>query len=165
MAFWMAAAMLGSSVMSYMGDAANAKAQKKIQAYKNKMLNIAAALSQNSVTTNEILSSAQSARQAIAIRRDEMSTLASTSVSAAAAGVRGKSVNLSLIDVQRNAGNAEKDRQRDLAQSYLQYDQQRQNISLQAVQGQDLSYIPTPKLGTYLLSAATNYMSSTGGGR
>lgn len=161
---WMAAAMAASAIAKFAGDSANAKAQKKIQRYKNKMTNLAAAMSMNSITENEAMAVQQSARQAVAMRRDEMSTLGSTAVAAAAAGVKGNSVNLSVVDVQRNAGRAERDRQIDLEQQFLQFQQQRQSTVLSAAQGQDISYIPRPNFLSYALQAAPSVMSAYGKG-
>lgn len=161
--FWMAAAagmqVLGA-IGQYKADKANAKAARAIQEYKNKMLSISNALNQNAITTNTTLAIQQSARQAVYMRADELSTLGSTAVAAAAAGVRGRSVNQTLLAVQRNAGLQEAQRSTDLQQQFLQFDQQRLSSSLDAVNGQDLSYIPKPQLGSYLMKAATNIASS-----
>lgn len=139
---------------AYRADRAQAKAQKAIQAYRNKMLNISNAMNQNSITTNQTLAIQQSAKQAVFQRRDELSTLGATAVSAASAGVRGNSVNMSLLDVQRNAGFQEKARQTDLEQQFMQFRQERLTSNLSAVMGMDYSYIPKPALGSYMLKAA-----------
>ena len=144
------------AIGSYRADKARAKAQKAMQEYRNKMTNIANAINQNAITQNTTLAIQQSAKQAVHMRRDELSTLGSTSVAAAAAGVRGRSVNSTLLNVQRQAGLSEKQRSDDLQQYFLQARQQRLSSSLSAVQNQDLSYIPKPSLGSYLLKAAGN---------
>lgn len=149
---------------SYSADKARAKAQKRIQEYRNKMTHIANAINQNAITTNTTLAIQQSARQAVHMRKDELSTLGSTAVAAAAAGVRGKSVNATLLDVQRQAGLLEKQRSQDLQEYFLQEKQQRLSSTLSAVQNQDLSYIPKPSLGAYLLNAAGNIAGAKMGG-
>lgn len=145
-----------SAFMSYRGDKAQYKAQKAIQEYRNKMTNIANAINQNAITQNTTLAIQQSARQAVNMRRDELTTAGSTAVAAAAAGVRGRSVNATLMDVQRKAGLLEKQRTDDLEQFFMQARQQRLSSALSAVQNQDLTYIPKPRLSTYLISAASN---------
>lgn len=142
--------------MDYRADKAQWKAQTAIKAYRNKMTNIANAINQNAITQNTTLAIQQSARQAVHMRRDELSTLGSTAVAAAAAGVRGRSVNATLMDVQRQAGLLEKQRTDDLEQYFLQTRQQRLGSALSAVQNQDLSYLPKPKFGQYLMRAAVN---------
>ena len=155
---WMALAAglnVAGSLAQYGADKAQAKANKAVQEYRNKMTRIADAINQNAITTNTTLAIQNSARQAVFMRRDEISTLGSTVVAAAAAGVRGNSVNKTLLDVKRNAAVQERMRQVDLEQQFLQFDQQRLSSALQAEQNRDYSYIATPKLGTYLLSAGT----------
>lgn len=162
--FAIAAGMqVAGALGQYAGDKANAKAQKRIQEYRNKMANISNAINQNAITTNTSLAIQQSARQAVYMRRDELSTMGSTAVAAAAAGVKGRSVNATLLDVQRNAGLAERNRARDMEEQFLQFDQQRLSSSLSAVMNQDLSYIPKPKLSSYLIKAATNIASQKAG--
>jgi hypothetical protein len=141
---------------SYKADKAEAKARRRMQEYRNKMTNIANAINQNAITTNTTLAIQQSARQAVHMRTDELTSLGSTAVAAAAAGVRGRSVNASLLNVQRRAGQLEKQRSQDLEEYFMQVDQQRLSSALSAVQNQDLSYIPKPSLSTYLFRAAGN---------
>lgn len=162
--FAIAAGMqVAGALGQYSADKANAKAQKAVQKYRNKMANIANAINQNAITTNTILSMQQSARKAVFMRRDELSTLGSTAVAAAAAGVRGRSVNASLMAVQRNAATAERMRQNDLEEQFMQYDQERLSSSLSAVMNQDHSYIAKPSLGSYLFKAASSIAQSKAG--
>lgn len=142
-----------SQGLNYRADKAQWKAQTAMKEYRNKMVNIANAINQNAITQNTTLTIQQSARQAVHMRKDELTTLGSTTVAAAAAGVRGKSVNAALVDVKRKAGLLEKQRTDDLEQYFLQARQQRLSSSLSAVQNQDLSYLPKPRFSTYLLRA------------
>lgn len=161
---WVQAAMMGFQAISgYKNAKARAKYQRRMQEYKNKMTNIANAINQNAITTNTTLQIQQSAKQAVHMRKDELTTLASTAVAAAAAGVRGNSVTQTLLNVQQNASGLEKQRQDDLQQYFLQADQQRLSSTLSAVQNQDLSYIAKPKLSNYLLGAAADFAGSSQG--
>lgn len=159
-----AGAQLLGAFGNYSADTAQAKAAIQMQEYRNKMTHIANAINQNAITQNTTLAIQQSARQAVHMRRDELSTLGSTAVAAAAAGVRGRSVNATLLDVQRNAGLLEKQRTDDLEEYFLQARQQRLGSALSAVQNQDLSYIPQPSLGSYLLNAAGSIAGMNVGG-
>ena len=153
-------ATIGLSVagafMSHSADKANAKAQQRMQEYRNKMTNIANAINQNAITQNVTNTIQQSARQAVFMRKDELTSSGSTAVAAAAAGVRGRSVNATLLDVQRQAGLSEHQRATDLENFFLQAKQQRLSSSLSAVQNQDLSYIPKPRLSSYLLKSVAS---------
>ncbi len=153
-----------SAFLSYGADKAQAKAAKRMQEYRNGMVNIANAINQNAITQNTTLAIQQSAKQAVHMRRDELSTLGSTAVASAAAGVRGRSVTSTLLNVQRQAGLMEKQRSDDLQQYFLQAQQQRLSSSLSAVQSQDLTAIPEPSLGAYLFDAAKSTVSSLAGG-
>lgn len=148
---------------SYRADKAQAKAQRAMQDYRNKMTNIANAINQNAITQNTTLQVQQSARQAVFMRRDELSVAGSTAVAAGAAGVRGRSVNATLVKVQQDAGLLEKQRADDLQNYFLQETQQRLSSSLSAVQNQDLSYIPKPRLSTYLLGAVAKNADKVAG--
>jgi len=146
--------------MQYNADKATYKANKAWQAYKNGMVDLSASEAQNTVTSNAILSSNAFVNQAVQLKKDTLITGAKTEVSAAAAGVKGRSVDLAVRSVLRNAANAEAQRQEDLRVSLLGFDQQRMNISMQAQMQKDYSYIPKPKAASYFLSAATNTASS-----
>lgn len=153
MSYFAAGASLLQGFMSYGADRAQAKAQKRMQEFRNKMTYLANAVNQNAITTNVTLAQQQSAKAAVNMRRDEIGATGSASVAAAAAGVRGRSVTATMLNIQRRAGLNEKARTDDLEQMWLQTDQQRLGSAMSAAQQQDYSYIPTPDLGTYLLGA------------
>ena len=159
----MLAAQGVSTLMNDKADKAQAKYQKRMQNYRNKMTNIANAINQNAITTSSTLQLQQSAQQAVYIKKDELSTTASSAVAAAAAGVRGNSVTQTLVSLQQKSAGLEKQRRDDLQQYFLQSDQQRLSSSLSAVQNQDLTHIPQPKLGQYLLKAGMEVAGSSQG--
>ena len=161
-----------SAFGSYQADKAASKAARAWQAYSNTMLRLSDAVNQNAITTNEIFSMQSFADQAIGIKQSNILTTAQAEVSAAAAGVKGVSVDDVMRDINRTAAVAENQRQNDFAASQLAFDQQRQSSAMSAASQQDYSYLPKPKLGSYLLNAAaksfggggSNTPSSTGGG-
>jgi len=155
---------MASAFGSYQADKASSKAARAWQAYSNTMTRLSDAVNQNSITTNEILSNQASADQAIGIKQSNILTQAQAEVSAAAAGVKGVSVDDVMKDINRNAAVAENARQNDLAASHLAFDQQRRSSSMSAAMQQDYSYIPRPKLGSYLLKAAASSLGGGGGG-
>jgi hypothetical protein len=154
---------LASAFGSYQADKAAAKAAQAWQAYSNTMLRLSDGLNQNAITTNEILSQQAFADQAIGIKQSNILTQAQAEVSAAAAGVKGTSVDDVMRDINRSAAVAENKRQNDLNASYLAFDQQRQSSAMSAAMQQDYSYIPKPKLGSYLLKAAAASLGGGGG--
>lgn len=163
---WQLFAKLGMDMlggfMQYQSDKAEAKAARAYQKYRNTMTNLSNAINQNAITTNEIMSNDAFTREAVDIKKDYLAADANATVSAAAAGVKGRSVNQSLFDIKRSMDVAEGLRQENLRNSWLAFDQQRQTSAMDAALQQDHSYIPKPKLASYLLNAAsknvTNFM-------
>lgn len=161
--FWMAAMMAAQAVSQYGADKATAKASKAYQAYKNAMARISDATTQNVITENQIATNQAYGDQSVGIKQQNLLSVAQSEVSAAAAGVKGRSVNQVQLDINRSAALAERQRQNDMTNSNLSFAGQRQQSAQSAANAQDYSYIPTPKLGSYLLNAASSYMQSKQG--
>jgi len=151
---------LGSMLSSYNADKASSKASRAIQAYNNAMVQLSNSVNQNAITQNELLAQQAFNQQAIQLQRGSILTQARVEVSAAAAGVKGRSVNQALFNVQRNAANQERQRQLSLRNANLAFDQQRVQSAMSAAMQTDHSYIPKPKFGTYLLKAASSMYGS-----
>lgn len=143
-----------SAGFAYNADKAKAAAQKKWQTYSNTMVNISNALNQGVISQNESLAISQSVQEQVNIQRGGLITAAKSEVEAAAAGVKGKSVNQALLDIQANAASRQRTAEIDLNNKLLGYQQQRNQSNLDAVMQKDYSYIPKPSAGTYLLGAA-----------
>jgi hypothetical protein len=154
-----------STFANYKESSLRTKEANAMKDYRNKMTNISNAINQNAITTNTTLQIQQSARKAVHIRREGLSSLGASTVIAAAAGVRGNSVQSTLIDLQRNTSLVDAARSRDLDQFFAQAHQQRLGSSLSAVQNQDLTFIPKPNLGQMLFKdfMATAESIATGG--
>lgn len=160
---WMAALTAASALASYGADKATAKAQQAYQVYKNAMARISNATTQNVITENQIATNQAYGDQAVGIKQQNILSVAQAEVSAAAAGVKGRSVNQVQLDINRSAALAERKRQNDMTNSNLSFAGQRQQSAQAAANAQDYSYIPTPKLGSYLLKAAASYAGSKQG--
>lgn len=142
--------------MQYSDAAKAADAKRAWQGYKNSMTMLSNANNQNIATTNENIARRDSADQGFQISRSEYLTSAQAEVSAASAGVGGRSPNDVLFDVERNASSAQAKRQLDLQSQYLQIDNQRQSSEFQAASNMDYSPIPEPNPATYMLNFATD---------
>jgi hypothetical protein len=151
-----------SAGMSYNADKERSKAQQAWQAYSNTMVSLSDAVNQNAITKNEILANEAFADQAIQNQKSGLISEAHVEVAAAAAGVKGRSVNQAMLDVQRNTANQEYQRQRSLRNANLAFDQQRLQSGLSAKMQTDSSYIPTPSGSSYFLNALSSSMSGTG---
>lgn len=161
--WWLAASAglnLLSAASSYSADKAQAKAQQAWQAYTNKMVDLSATVSQNAITTNQLLAADAFTNQAFQLRQDSIFTRAKVEASAAAAGVKGRSVNLSVRQVLRNSAAREAERQESFRTTMLGFDQQRLQTAMSAAMQKDYSYIPKPKAASYFLGAAMNTFNS-----
>ena len=143
-------------------DKAQANAQRAWQAYSNKMIDLSATVSQNAITTNQILASNALSNQAFELRRESIFTRARVEASAAAAGVKGRSVNLSIRQVMGNSARREVERQEDFRTTMLGFEQQRMGVAMQAAMQKDYSYIPQPKSSSYYLGAIMNTLGNSG---
>lgn len=136
----------------YKSAKAEAKAREAWQKYHNTMVNLSNATQQNGITMNEIFAQQALADQALQIKRGDIISSGSVEANAAAAGVTGNSVALSMLDVKRNSAQAEYKRQVTFKNTMLAFDTQRTNAALAAVMQGQHSYIPQPNAASYILS-------------
>lgn len=160
---WMAALSAAQALSSYGAAKSTAKAQQAYQVYKNAMARISDATTQNVITENQIATNEAYGDQAVGIKQQNILSTAQAEVSAAAAGVKGRSVNQVQLDINRSAALAERTRQNEMAASNLSFAGQRQQSAQSAANAQDYSYIPKPKLASYLLNAAVSVAGSKQG--
>lgn len=146
-------------LLSYNADKAQAKAKLAWQAYSNKMLELSATQSQNAITQNTLFAEDAFANQAFQLKQDSIFTRAKVEASAAAAGVKGRSVNLAVRQVIGNAAMRESERQEAFKAAALGFDQQRKQVAMSAAMQKDYSYIPKPQAASYFLGAAMKTFS------
>ena len=142
--------------MSYQAASTKAKADRQWQAYKNAMVKLADANNQNAITTNEVMLDRRVANQRFNIERSEYMTAGQAEASAAAAGTGGRSVDMVVFDIERNASMQQANVTSDQEAQYAQHDEQRRNSAFQAVMQQDHTFIPSPNLATYALGFASD---------
>ncbi len=143
-----------SAGTQYIAAKQRSKAEQKWQSYQNAMTNLSNAQNQTAISHNEEMAVQQAGQERVDIQRGGMITEAKVAVQAAAAGVAGKSVTESLLDVQRNAAAREQSSIEELNNTLLGYQQKRASSEFEAKIRQNYSYIPTPSAGDYLLNAS-----------
>lgn len=162
--WWAIAASTGMNMlqgmMNYNADKAQAKAQRAWQKYSNKMVDLSNSVNQNAINTNELLAADSFAAQAVQLQTDTALTTAKAETIAAAAGVKGRSVDRTLHQIMNNSAQREAERQEAFRVSKLGFEQQRQQMAMSAAMQKDYSYIPKPKAASYLLGAAMNSFNS-----
>lgn len=149
-----------SAGLNLEADKTESKLNRAWQKYSNTMIELSHSTSANAITTNEILSQHAFADQALVGKKTSILTQAKVEVAAAAAGVKGRSVNQAMFDVQRNAGAREAERQRSLSNANLAFDQQRLMGRMSANMQKDYSPIPKPNAASYYLNAGIGMMNS-----
>lgn len=149
-----------ASVLTQYGShvAASKKAEQDRlwQAYNNKMTRLQNSMNQNSLTTNENLARERREVQKMQIQRSEMATTASAEVSAAAAGTTGRSVDMVLNQIARNAATARGNLEQDAKNQEMQIDNQRMQSNFSTEMQIDYKRIPDPDPATMLLGITSD---------
>lgn len=149
--FGMSAIQSGTQHLgNYIVEKNKAKQDRMWQTYNNTMVKLQNAMNQNSITTNENMLRDRVKQQMYATQISEMETTATAEVSAAATGTVGRSVDMVLLDIGRNAANKRGDIQRDLKMQEVVIDNQRMTNDMQTQMSLDLKQIPSPSAGKAL---------------
>lgn len=143
----MAIGMLGAeSILGYQADKEQSDAKRAWQTYSNTMTDLSQAMNQNAITQNEILALETSADVAEDIQIDRLRAEGAAQVSAAASGIKGRTIRMGIFDIYRSASIAEGRRTRALDNKFLAFDQQRRSSSMTAALRKNYSFIPKPSL-------------------
>lgn len=144
----------------YMIQGVQADMQQAQQAHGNAMRSLSSAQQQNSVTLQEAQLQDKAARLGTSLQIASMKDRGSAEVNAAAAGVAGGSVQQALLGLKRSAIQAQDARMRNLSSEMMAAQEQRSNIRLAAVMGEDISIIQRPSIGTALLGIGVDVMQT-----
>lgn len=116
--------------------------QKAAQAHRNTMNQMSGALRENSITQKQMQTQDQGVRLSQAIQTQSMQDQGSAAVSAAAAGVAGGSVKATMLGLRRSALNAHDARQRNSDSAIIALEEDRKNVKLATIMGEDISVLP-----------------------
>ena len=139
------------AIGSFIAAGKKAESDRQWQEYNNKMTRLQDAQNQNALTTNENMRKERKHAQLMQVQKSETATKASAEVSAAATGTIGRSVNMVLFDIGRNAANARTAIEKDDKQQDAQTDNQRMQSAMQTELQLDLRHIPGPSPATLML--------------
>jgi hypothetical protein len=153
--WWMFAAQgamaLASSAAGHAATSQQADASRKLQKWQNAMTRLSGAQSQNAVTDNLVLAMQQNADQALEIQKGELKAEGAARVAAAAAGVKGSSVDQTMLDISRNAASKQFARSESLRGIFMTTKAQRKSIAQQTANSIDRSPISGPNITAELL--------------
>lgn len=141
---------------TYIAADKKAKSDRKWQEYNNKMVRLQDGLNQNSLTTNENMLKERAQTKKVQIQMSEYSTTASAEVAAAASGTVGRSVDMVLFDIGRNAAGARARVDKDTSLQEDQIEQQRLQSALAAETSINYKSIPGPSAATAMLGVAAD---------
>ena len=144
------------SVGSFIYQSRKAENDRLWQDYNNRMVRIQDGMNQNAITTNENMRKERLAMQKFSLQKQEMATTATAEVAAAATGTVGRSVNMVLFDINRNAAQARAKLDRDDEYGDEQARNQREQSAMGAQLQLDLRDIPNPNPATMLMGIAGN---------
>lgn len=146
------------AVSDYMAAADEAKIERRMQAYRNTLNKLSAERQIAAVNVNEDRQRSSYAQQAGVIQRTSIADKGRAAVSAAAAGVKGNSVDLQLRDLQGSADKASFFARRQFHQQMSDSGEQKKSIAIGAIANGDIQVIPKPSVGAMLLGAGTNLL-------
>lgn len=139
------------SIGSFIAAGKKAESDRKWQDYNNRMTRLQDAQNQNALTSNENMRKERKHVQLMQVKMSETATKASAEVSAASTGTIGRSVNMVLFDVGRNAARARSSIEKDDDWQDAQTDNQRMQSAMQTELQLDLRSIPGPSAASLML--------------
>lgn len=122
---------IANAGFGYLKAARDAKASRAWDKYNNAVAGMQGGQALNSITVNESMNREQHAKNKVAIEVSRLMATAKVTAGAAAAGVSGGSVDATLFNVGRNAGNRQAQEADSFENGLMVTTQQRRNISLQ----------------------------------
>ena len=147
------------AVTDYMAASDEAKIQRRMQQYRNTLNRLSAERQISAINTNEDRARSSYAQNESVIQRTSIADKGRATVAAAAAGVKGNSVDMQLRDLQGSADKASFFARRQFHQQMADSGEQKKSVAIGAVANQDLQVLPKPSVGAMLLGAGTNLLS------
>lgn len=146
------------AVTDFMAAKDQAAIDRKMQKFRNAMAKMQSARQQNAITINENRLASSAVESESMIQRTSIIDKGKAAVAAAAAGVKGNSVDMTMRDLAGSASRASYAVRRQLNQQMSDLGEQRKSVAIGAVLNQDIQVIPKPSVGSMLLGAGTSML-------
>ncbi len=117
--------------VSFLQKRQQARTQAAWDRYNNAMSGIQAGQASNAISTNAANLRSQNARNRVSIEKSRLMAAAKVKAGAAAAGVAGRSVDDTLFDLGRNAGNRLHEQKIRFSASMAGIGQQKRSVAMQ----------------------------------
>ncbi len=147
-------------VADFMIGGIQASMNEAAQAHSNTMRELASAQATNQVTLAESQIRDKSVRLSAALQQQSLKDQGAAEVSAAAAGVKGGSVDQMMLGLRRSAVQAQDARMRNRDANLLAQDTQRNNIKLASILGEDISVLPQPSVASAMLGLGATLLDT-----
>lgn len=145
----------GTALAGYFQAKEQTRLQRESQRHRNAVLALNSNLQRNALELQEIDARNASRRLDKQIQLQSMQDKAAGEVSAATSGVTGGSVTAVLRGLERSSMLAQAARMQNTSTMFRQLGQQRRNINVGQIIGEDRTVIPGPDVGSLLLSMGT----------
>ena len=146
------------AVTDFMAARDQASVERKMQKHRNAMAKMQSARQQNAITINAARMADSVVESESMIQRTSIIDKGKAAVAAAAAGVKGNSVDMTMRDLAGSANRASYAVRRQFNQNMSDLNEQRKSVAIGAVLNQDIQVIPKPSVGSMLLGAGTNLL-------
>jgi len=147
---------VGQGITSFVNQGIATSLARNLQKYRNRMLEITAAMSRGTITRNEIATEDATRRLSWDLQKKAAQDQAAATVSAAAAGVQGGSVDATMRGLRQSALNAQAARKARYKGEMQQHAQERVNLNVGTIMGESIQVHERPSL----LSAAVGLGSN-----
>lgn len=151
---------IGGAVGNYYTAKIQADMQASSQAYQNTMREISAAQQTNAVTQQGIQLEDKASRLEAVLQQNSIKDRGAAEVSAAAAGVAGGSVDQALLGLRRSAIQSQHARMRNLDSALLSNKQEKSNINMKRILGEDISIIQRPSAASAMLGLGVSLVDN-----
>lgn len=152
----------GTALTNHLLAREQTKLQKEFQRHKNAVLGLNANLQRDALELREIDARQADRDLSEQIQMQSMAQKAQAEVSAAASGVTGGSVEAVMTGLERSAMRAQAARMENTSSLFRQLGQQRRDINVGQILGEDRTVIPGPSVGSLLLSMGTSALQGYG---
>lgn len=139
------------AVGSYLIANRQAKSDEKWRKYNNALTQLQGAMNNNALETNENMLIERNVRDMYTINQSEYKTKASATVAAASLGVEGRTVDMALADIGKNAARARSDRINELEYEQLSIQNQKLMNHMQVELQLEKTPVPRPSLASAAL--------------
>ena len=153
---------LGQTWSNYFAEETKAANQRAYQSWSNSMTDLSNAVNQDAITLNQIQYIDASAQQANDIQEKGMTAAGAVQANAAAAGVRGNSVQVNMAHIEGAAASAEYIRQREFKYALLGFDQSRTTSTLMTAMNKNYSTYSGGDLASSGMSSAMSIAMMVG---